>query len=130
VAEEVLSIKYLEHPQVDNLGLRAEVHYPNLSFEVMDIDFGCILNDTEVIRYIMITNCSPLVVKFRWFFLVDEEENQIRYATSRHVTPRPFLPLSLSPSPTISRRPVDLFCSLSSFVAFLGVNCALCTSLS
>ncbi|XP_030099412.1 hydrocephalus-inducing protein isoform X1 [Mus musculus] len=80
VAEEVLSIKYLEHPQVDNLGLRAEVHYPNLSFEVMDIDFGCILNDTEVIRYIMITNCSPLVVKFRWFFLVDEEENQIRFA--------------------------------------------------
>ncbi|XP_052022456.1 hydrocephalus-inducing protein homolog [Apodemus sylvaticus] len=80
VAEEVLSIKYLEHPQVDNLGLRGEVHYPNLSFEVMEVDFGCILNDTEVIRYIMITNCSPLVVKFRWFFLVDDDDNQIRFA--------------------------------------------------
>uniref|UniRef100_A0A8C8TUT7 HYDIN, axonemal central pair apparatus protein n=1 Tax=Peromyscus maniculatus bairdii TaxID=230844 RepID=A0A8C8TUT7_PERMB len=80
VAEEMLSIKYIEHPQVDNLSLRGEVHYPNLSFEMMEVDFGCILNDTEVIRYINITNCSPLVVKFHWFFLVDEDENQIRFA--------------------------------------------------
>ncbi|XP_026632827.1 hydrocephalus-inducing protein homolog isoform X2 [Microtus ochrogaster] len=78
VAEEVLSVKYVEHPQVDNLSLRGEVHYPNLSFEMMEVDFGCILNDTEVIRYITMTNCSPLVVKFRWFFLVDNDENQIR----------------------------------------------------
>ncbi|XP_049719569.1 hydrocephalus-inducing protein homolog isoform X3 [Elephas maximus indicus] len=81
VAEEILAIKYVEHPQVDSLSLRGEVHYPNLSFETMELDFGCILNDTEVIRYITITNCSPLVVKFRWSFLVDDEENQIRFAT-------------------------------------------------
>ncbi|XP_073911808.1 hydrocephalus-inducing protein homolog [Castor canadensis] len=81
VAEEILSIKYMEHPQVDSLNLRGEVHYPNLSFETMVVDFGCILNDTEVIRYITITNCSPLVVKFRWFFLVGDEENQIRFVT-------------------------------------------------
>ncbi|KAM5262598.1 hydrocephalus-inducing protein homolog [Ctenodactylus gundi] len=79
VAEEVLAIKYMEHPQVDSLHLRGEVHYPNLSFEMMEVDFGCILNDTEVIRYITITNCSPLLVKFRWFFLVDSKENQIRF---------------------------------------------------
>lgn len=79
VAEEILAIKYMEHPQVDSLHLRGEVNYPNLSFETMELDFGCILNDTEVIRYVTITNCSPLVVKFRWFFLVDNEENQIRY---------------------------------------------------
>ncbi|XP_051024710.1 hydrocephalus-inducing protein homolog [Acomys russatus] len=82
VAEEVLSVKYVEHPQVDNLNLRGEVHYPNLSFERMVVDFGCILNDTEVIRYITITNCSPMVVKFRWFFLVDNDENQIRFVPS------------------------------------------------
>ncbi|KAM7059176.1 hydrocephalus-inducing protein homolog [Molossus nigricans] len=81
VAEETLSIKYMEHPQVDSLKLRGEVHYPNLSFETMELDFGCILNDTEVIHYITITNYSPLVVKFRWFFLVNDEENQIRFAT-------------------------------------------------
>lgn len=79
VAEEILAIKYMEHPQVDSLHLRGEVNYPNLSFETMELDFGCILNDTEAIRYVTITNCSPLVVKFRWFFLVDNEENQIRY---------------------------------------------------
>ncbi|XP_013359426.1 PREDICTED: hydrocephalus-inducing protein homolog isoform X2 [Chinchilla lanigera] len=78
VAEEVLDIKYVEHPQVDILNLRGEVHYPNLSFEMMEVDFGCILNDTEAVRYIMITNTSPLLVKFRWFFLVDHEEIQRR----------------------------------------------------
>ncbi|XP_037371987.1 hydrocephalus-inducing protein homolog isoform X2 [Talpa occidentalis] len=81
VAEETLTIKYVEHPQVDSLSLRGEVHYPNLSFETMELNFGCILNDTEVIRYININNCSPLLVKFRWFFLVDDEENQIRFVT-------------------------------------------------
>ncbi|XP_006746825.1 hydrocephalus-inducing protein homolog, partial [Leptonychotes weddellii] len=81
MAEEILAIKYMEHPQVDSLNLRGEVNYPNLSFETMELDFGCILNDTEVIRYVTITNCSPLVVKFRWFFLVDNEENQIRFVS-------------------------------------------------
>ncbi|XP_059006937.1 hydrocephalus-inducing protein homolog [Mustela lutreola] len=81
VAEEILAIKYIEHPQVDSLNLRGEVNYPNLSFETMELDFGCILNDTEVIRYVTITNCSPLLVKFRWFFLVDDEENQIRFVS-------------------------------------------------
>ena len=85
VAEEILAIKYVEHPQVDSLHLRGEVNYPNLTFETMELDFGCILNDTEVIRYITITNCSPLVVKFRWFFLGDEEENQIRYQPAWHL---------------------------------------------
>ncbi|XP_042636791.1 hydrocephalus-inducing protein homolog [Orycteropus afer afer] len=79
VAEEILAIKYLEHPQVDSLRLHGEVHYPNLSFETEELDFGCILNDTEVIRYITVTNCSPLVVRFRWSLLVDNEENQIRF---------------------------------------------------
>ncbi|XP_051830566.1 hydrocephalus-inducing protein homolog [Antechinus flavipes] len=83
VAEEVLSIKYLEHPQVDYVNLRGEVHFPNLTFETMEVDFGCILNDTEEIRYIQMVNCSPLVVKFRWSFLVDDNENQIRFVTGQ-----------------------------------------------
>lgn len=97
VAEEILAIKYIEHPQVDSLNLRGEVNYPNLSFETMELDFGCILNDTEVIRYVTITNCSPLLVKFRWFFLVDDEENQIRY----HVPRSPSQPFSAGHSPLL-----------------------------
>uniref|UniRef100_G3VZI4 HYDIN axonemal central pair apparatus protein n=1 Tax=Sarcophilus harrisii TaxID=9305 RepID=G3VZI4_SARHA len=83
ISEEVLSIKYLEHPQVDYVNLRGEVHFPNLTFETMEVDFGCILNDTEEIRYIQMVNCSPLVVKFRWSFLVDDNENQIRFVTGQ-----------------------------------------------
>ncbi|XP_037671842.1 hydrocephalus-inducing protein homolog isoform X7 [Choloepus didactylus] len=103
VAEEILAIKYVEHPQVDSLNLRGEVHYPNLSFETMELDFGCILNDTEVIRYITITNTSPLLVKFRWSFLVDHEENQIRFvAWPRKPYSAPLLQMESNPAPSLS----------------------------
>ena len=39
----------------------------------MAIDFGCILNDTEVTRYVNITNNSPMEVKYKWSFLIDDE---------------------------------------------------------
>lgn len=78
MAEDVLTIRYLEHPHVDYVNLRGEVHFPNLHFQTMDLDFGCILNDTEVVRYIDMTNCSPLLVKYRWSFLTDDQETQIR----------------------------------------------------
>ncbi|EMP25540.1 Hydrocephalus-inducing protein like protein [Chelonia mydas] len=78
VAEEVLTIRYLEHPHEDQVTLRGEVHFPNLHFQTMDLDFGCILNDTEVVRYIKMTNCSPLFVKYHWSFLMDSDGNQIR----------------------------------------------------
>uniref|UniRef100_A0A8C3T1C3 HYDIN axonemal central pair apparatus protein n=1 Tax=Chelydra serpentina TaxID=8475 RepID=A0A8C3T1C3_CHESE len=77
VAEEVLTIRYLEHPHEDQVTLRGEVHFPNLHFQTMDLDFGCILNDTEVVRYIKMTNCSPLLVKYHWSFLMDSYGNQI-----------------------------------------------------
>ena len=51
------------------MGLRGEVYFPNLTFEKMQVDFGCILNDTEVTHYVNITNDSPMPVKYRWSFL-------------------------------------------------------------
>ncbi len=39
----------------------------------MEIDFGCILNDTEVTRYVNVTNHSPMDVTYRWSFLIDDE---------------------------------------------------------
>ncbi|XP_072403680.1 hydrocephalus-inducing protein homolog [Chiloscyllium punctatum] len=68
VIEEILTIRYLEHPHVDYVVLRGEVHFPNLHFETSVVDFGCIINDTEVVRYVEMTNCSPLPVKYRWSF--------------------------------------------------------------
>ena len=32
------------------------------------MDFGCILNDTEVTRYVNITNNSPMEVKYRFVY--------------------------------------------------------------
>jgi len=64
--DEVLNIAYKEHPHVDYIALRGEVYFPNLEFEKTVMDFGCILNDTEVTRYVNITNNSPMVVKYRW----------------------------------------------------------------
>ena len=33
------------------------------------VDFGCILNDTETIQYVQMTNTSPLEVQYKWYFL-------------------------------------------------------------
>ena len=49
--------------------MRGEVYFPNLTFQKMQVDFGCILNDTEVTRYVEITNNSPMPVKYSWSFL-------------------------------------------------------------
>ena len=34
------------------------------------MDFGCILNDTEVTRYVNITNNSPMEVKYRLVYYI------------------------------------------------------------
>ncbi|CAH1779299.1 unnamed protein product [Owenia fusiformis] len=71
--DEVLNVTYDEHPHVDYIALRGEVYFPNLEFEKMDVHFGCILNDTEVTRYVNITNNSPMEVNYKWCFLVGDE---------------------------------------------------------
>ena len=53
----------------DQIELQAEVFFPNVTFETAELDFGCILNDTETIRYISMTNNSPLEVRYTWSFL-------------------------------------------------------------
>ncbi|XP_048371298.1 hydrocephalus-inducing protein homolog [Sphaerodactylus townsendi] len=80
VAEEVLTVRYLEHPHMDQVNLRGEVRFPNLDFETMDLNFGCILNNTEVVRYVNMTNFSPLVVKYCWSFLRSAPGTQIRFS--------------------------------------------------
>ena len=47
-----------------------EVVFPNLKFEDTDIDFGCILNDTEMSRYVTVTNNSRLTVNYEWYFSI------------------------------------------------------------
>lgn len=77
VAEEVLEVSYSGHPQRDTVALRGEVHFPNLHFSSCVLDFGCILNCTEVQQQVTMTNSSPLPVVYRWAFLLDQQHYRI-----------------------------------------------------
>ena len=38
-------------------------------FSQLQVDFGCILNDTEVTQVVTVTNHSPMDVKYQWSFI-------------------------------------------------------------
>ncbi|XP_074708608.1 hydrocephalus-inducing protein homolog [Strix uralensis] len=78
VVEKVLKIRFLEHPHEEQVTVRGEVYFPNLRIQPTALDFGCILNDTEGVRYIEMTNCSPLLVQYHWAFLMDSHVSQMR----------------------------------------------------
>nr|XP_032813560.1 hydrocephalus-inducing protein homolog isoform X3 [Petromyzon marinus] len=69
VATGLLTIEHAHHPHRDHVALLGHTHFPNLSFDHTSIDFGCVLNHTEVERRITMVNCSPLPVYFCWSFL-------------------------------------------------------------
>lgn len=66
-----LSIMYKEHPQKDLVTINAEVHYPNFAFDSAEVDFGCVLNDTEKRFIVTATNTSSVPVEYQWVFLED-----------------------------------------------------------
>ncbi|NXI70129.1 HYDIN protein, partial [Anseranas semipalmata] len=80
VAEKVLKIHFLEHPHEEQVTVRGEVYFPNLHIQTTALDFGCILNDTEDVRYIEMSNCSPLLVRYHWCFLTGSHVSQMRFS--------------------------------------------------
>ncbi|XP_065519884.1 hydrocephalus-inducing protein-like, partial [Lathamus discolor] len=78
-AEKALKIKFLEHPHEEQVTVRGEVYFPNLQIQTTAVDFGCILNDSKDVRYMEMTNCSPLVVQYHWAFLKDSQVNPVRF---------------------------------------------------
>ncbi|NXW03107.1 HYDIN protein, partial [Fregetta grallaria] len=80
VAEKALKIQFLEHPHEEQVTVRGEVYFPNLRIQTMALDFGCILNDTEDVRYVEMTNCSPLLARYHWSFLTDSHVHQLRFS--------------------------------------------------
>ena len=81
-----LSICYSEHEHNDVINLTGEIFFPNIYLEKTNINFGCILNNTEVIQTIKMTNLSPLIVEYKWKFLLDKDSivsNLITPTTSR-----------------------------------------------
>ncbi|CAF4810740.1 unnamed protein product [Rotaria sp. Silwood1] len=77
--DEQLVFTYEEHAFNDIINLHGEVHYPNLLIEHTDLDFGCILNGTEVTRYVTMVNVSPLPVKYLWAFILDENDRNYSF---------------------------------------------------
>ncbi|XP_068024510.1 hydrocephalus-inducing protein homolog [Melanerpes formicivorus] len=67
--QQALRIQFLEHPQEEQLLVQGEVFFPNLHFQTMAVDFGCILNSTEALQSLEMTNCSPLPVHYCWLLL-------------------------------------------------------------
>ncbi|KAM6324924.1 hydrocephalus-inducing protein homolog [Podargus strigoides] len=80
VAQKALEIRFLEHPREEHVTVRGEVHFPKLHFPTMALDFGCILNDTEVKRSMEMTNCSQLPVRYHWAFRADSHVSRMRFS--------------------------------------------------
>ncbi|KAJ7411775.1 hypothetical protein BTVI_48642 [Pitangus sulphuratus] len=82
VAEEMLNVWFVEHPHEEQVSVRGEVHFPNLHIQTKALDFGCVLNDTEQVRCVAMTNCSPIPVRYRWSFQTDSQVDTIRFNPS------------------------------------------------
>ncbi|NXK86342.1 HYDIN protein, partial [Formicarius rufipectus] len=79
VAEKTLLVRFIEHPHEEQISIRGEVYFPNLHIQTHALDFGCLRNDTEQVRYVKMTNCSPIPVHYHWSFQTDNQVNTIRY---------------------------------------------------
>ncbi|KAM3664994.1 hydrocephalus-inducing protein homolog [Ammospiza maritima maritima] len=77
--EKVLKIDMVRgHPFVECISLQGEVHFPNLQMQPSSLEFGCIRVGTEEVRFLEITNCSPLPVRYHWSFQSDSEVTRFR----------------------------------------------------
>lgn len=76
VINGLLTICYTEHQHNDLINLTGEIYFPNLLIETNKIDFGCILNNTEVSQSIKMTNIGPLIVNYKWKF-ISEKDNVV-----------------------------------------------------
>ncbi|XP_054029320.1 hydrocephalus-inducing protein homolog [Dryobates pubescens] len=81
--EQALRIQFLEHPHEEQVLVRGEVYFPNLHFQSMVVDFGCILNDTGAMQSLEMTNCSPLPVHYCWQLLPDSQGSQLAVQAER-----------------------------------------------
>ena len=66
IVEKVIEIVYRRHPYREYVKLKGEIVFPNLSFETMDVNFGCILNDTSKRVKVKVTNSTRIPAAFEW----------------------------------------------------------------
>ncbi|XP_064020122.1 hydrocephalus-inducing protein homolog [Pogoniulus pusillus] len=73
--EQPLRITFLEHPHEEQVLVRVEV--PTLQFQSRAVDFGCILNHTEAVHSLEMSNCSPLPAFYCWLLLPASQGSQL-----------------------------------------------------
>ncbi|XP_064495672.1 hydrocephalus-inducing protein homolog [Pseudopipra pipra] len=74
VAEKTMKIQLVEHPHEEEITVRGEVYFPNLRIPTKALDFGCIANGTKQVRYLEMTNCSPIPAHYHWSFRVNSKD--------------------------------------------------------
>ncbi|XP_027528604.1 hydrocephalus-inducing protein homolog [Neopelma chrysocephalum] len=88
VVEKTLKIRLMDHPHEEEITVRGEVYFPNLRIPTKALDFGCIVNGTEQVRYLEMTNCGPIPAHYHWSFQVNSKE----YPTGFIPSPPTFKP--------------------------------------
>ncbi len=68
-----LVIDYNDHPSKDVVELVGELNFPNIEFNLSDINFGAIRNDTEKAAVVTMSNHSPMMTEYRWWFEIDDD---------------------------------------------------------
>jgi len=76
IVDKLMVIQYRGHSQRDSIRLTGEVVYPNIKFESMTVNFGCILNETEKKIRLNLTNSSKVVVSYNWQFMENDIPNK------------------------------------------------------
>ncbi|XP_027749345.1 hydrocephalus-inducing protein homolog, partial [Empidonax traillii] len=89
VMEKTMKIRLVEHPLAEDITVRGEVYFPNLHIPAKELDFGCIEGGTEKVRYLEMTNCSPIPAHYRWSFQMDSVEYPKGFIPSPPSKPQP-----------------------------------------
>jgi len=66
VVDKTIEIVYRRHPHREHVKLTGDIAFPNISFETMDVNFGCILNDTTKRVQIRLHNPTKVPSIFEW----------------------------------------------------------------
>ena len=68
VIKRKLNVLYADNSQID-LDLTGEVIFPNLKFDLGQVDFGSVLNDSTARVPVTATNTSKVAAVFQWVFV-------------------------------------------------------------
>jgi hydrocephalus-inducing protein len=72
-----LTISFAEHPHKEFINFMASVSFPNLSISPENIDFGCIVNNTNAHTRVVLANPGTLPVQYKWSLGDDDADSPV-----------------------------------------------------